>query len=482
MHFIDSLESLDELGDLLDKTVRENGTIERFLEWDGSFGKLLRFLKPSLKGSARSELLNYTENWAVSCTLALDSSNLTNGQLANALLFFPNAVMSYSEDEVPEGLSTFDSQQADLILLNRTNINNFRELVARKSLDPGQLSAEMLLELAFAATAYRIPDEKEFVSSLIALVDQSTWQSKLIAKVLGQRKNRSSVAGAFREKAAGRTAVIIAGQMRGVDRSLPALRQAMSELDADFYVSTWEQPGRIKLDRARAARIFTQEAADRVEGLNDDQIRELNSAIEVRAHFAPEEMECRIREALALRDSTNSLSINIEDGNKPIFRLMSNPQKMYYHNFYWQAALGKNYLSENYDYVVKVRPDIKFVANRRLTLADLRASSDKVATESTDWKFESWGIGAGDQIVYGNSEIMQRILSIWPGYCESADIRTRMRGKRKPLLGHSNIGIEVWLEGIDVTRSTLGHLGYFGDPLIDVEGLDELLTQNETIG
>ncbi|PCC44088.1 hypothetical protein [Brevibacterium aurantiacum] len=481
MQFIESVGSLDELGDLLDRTVEETGSIERFLEWDGSFGKLLRTLKPSLKGSARSELLKYTENWAVRSTLALDSSSLTNSQLANALLFFPEAVVSYSEDEVPEGLSSFDSQQADLILLNRTNLDKFRDLISRESLAPGQLSPEMLLELAFAAAAYRIPDEKKFVSSLIALVDQNTWQSKLIAKVLVKRKNRLSVRRAFREKAAGRTAVIVAGQMRGIDRSLPALRQAMSKLDADFYVSTWDQPGRIKLDRARAARIFTQEAAERVEGLSDNQISELNNTIKVRTHFAPEEMERRIRDALPLRDSTSSLSINIEDGSKTVFRIMNNPQKMYYHNFYWPIVLGNNYFSEEYDYVVKVRPDIKFADNRRLTLADLRASSNKVATESTDWKFESWGLGAGDQIVYGNSEIMERVLSIWPGNCESADIRTRMRGKREPLLGHSNIGIEVWLEGVDVTRSALGHQGYFGDTLIDVKELDELLTQNNTI-
>lgn len=462
------VNTLDDLAELLDRARTGHGGIADFLSINNSYNNLVQSLKASLGNNARSKLLEFTDEWSINSNLKFDTSGLSDTQLSNALLFFPSAVSLDDAENIPGGLGRLDTTQADRMLLRRENLVRLVYLIERQALRPGQLSSELLLELAFAATAYRVANEESLLRCMIELCTQGTWHAKSVRRVLRTRISALRGAGnTFQEKNNGRVAVIVAGQMRGMERSLPALAHALGAVEADVFVSTWSRPGRIRLDRARARRIFTGGAADQLLQLTDNQIELIDDVIEAHNNIDAEDIESMIRNTFRTSKHVGSVLLNIEDPSKTIFALMSNAEKMHYHNMFWPLNKGPGYFSDRYDYIIKVRPDVRYDPNHQLSLDDLRRTRDQVATESLDWKFESWGIGAGDQLLYGNAQNMESVLSIWPGHCRSTSIRTGLRGKVAPLIGHSNIGIELWLRGVDVVSSSLKHRGYHGEVLMD---------------
>lgn len=396
--------------------------------------------------------------------------------LTNLGLLFPKhfsllALSTY------DALSSFSFPNACRLLLNSESATMLLENLMSSSELCVKLSPGLRMALAFGATFYSHPDEKRILTSLAANIpEQRSEQDAIVVDALKERlKNMYGPKRPSRERHGGRTALIVSGQLRGPMSNLRETRARFSLPDVDVYVSTWKRPGRIRIDRSRAARVFTPEAAQRIGKLSDSEIAAVDTVVESSRVSEPDDMRKKIAHELGISDLDR---INIQDEDISIFNRMTNHEKMYFHNNYWPSTLGKGWFSSNYDYVIKIRPDLRLELDEPLTLEDLR-NCRGIATESNGWKFEGFGLGLGDQLMYGQSDVMERLMSVWHTDSRSAVIRTSGLGRPWALLGHSNLGIELWLSGVDPAKMKFKHRGYIGDPLFDVEELEVLLKRIE---
>ena len=128
---------------------------------------------------------------------------------------------------------------------------------------------------------------------------------------------------------------------------------------------------------------------------------------------------------------------------------MTNSEKMYFNNAYWVNTLGKEYFINNFDYILKVRPDIVF-DKFNFDFASLKKNT-VLAEEG--WIFRGWGFGIGDQILVGRSGPMVEILS-----CHSdkalKDLTTTLYPNSSGFMGHVNLGISAWSKNIMVGKLT----------------------------
>lgn len=335
------------------------------------------------------------------------------------------------------------------------------------------LSPGLRMAIAFSLAYYQHVEEDVILASLSSNIPaHQTEQDTIVINAINGRirslKRRDVSA---RELHGGKTALFITGQLRGPLSTLSEIRSKFSLPNVDVFVSTWKRPGRIKIDRVRASRVFTPEATRMALTMSDRELAQVDRLVEDFRRAEPVELKRQIANELSISDLS---CINVQDEEEGIFKAFTNHEKMYFHNAYWPLTFGNGWLSSNYDYAIKVRPDLRLESKGPLTIEDLR-STQGIATESNGWKFEGWGLGIGDQIMYGRANAMEPLMSVWHSRSQSSIIRTSGLGRPWGLLGHSSVGIELWLSGDSPVQMKFKHRGYIGDPLIDVDELSQLV-------
>ena len=370
-------------------------------------------------------------------------------------------------------LSSFGFTNACRIMLNPRSAKVLLDETLASPVLCSKLSPGLRMAISFGATYYSLSDEVMLLISLATNIPvHPTEQDTIVINAVNERlRNLKHPKPQFRERHGGRTALLVAGQLRGPMSSLSEIRSKFALPNVDVFVSTWKRPGRIKIDRVRASRVFTPEAAQEAVKLSESQFAALDNVVERSKASEPDDLRKTIADELGITDLDR---INIQDEDVSVFNRMTNHEKMYFHNTYWPSTLGSGWLSSNYDYVIKARPDLRLETNGPLTLEDLR-NTHGIATESNGWKFEGWGLGLGDQLMYGRSDVMERLMSVWHSDSRSAFIRTSGLGRPWGLLGHSNLGIELWLSGHQPAKMKFKHRGYIGDPPIAVDELAKLI-------
>lgn len=341
------------------------------------------------------------------------------------------------------------------------------------------IASPQLIFSLIVCTATHAPNrESDLIKTIIEIPMNSSREFDLLRKYLKLRlshlvRKPSSVAiGA--ERNGGKVAVIVAGQLRGAEISLPKIESYFNFPQVDFYISTWDSVGRVRFDRARMTRVLTPEAVEIATNFSDEHLLAIDSLLAEEHAEKFSDVELLIRECAPYIRQDH---VHIERESHPIFQAMSIHEKMHFHNMYWPRRLGQNFFSSNYDYVVKIRPDLNLQVSNPLNLDDLRKLDGTVATESPKWKLSSWGFGAGDQILYGPSHIMETVLSTWQCHSEAGRLRVGLLGL-PPMLGHSSIGFEIWLAGSGPSKMKFIHRGYAGEPRL---GTKELLRLSNAV-
>ncbi len=325
-------------------------------------------------------------------------------------------------------------------------------------------SISFILAFAHSVATFTPIREVHVLRSLVHNINAFSSKQTLLKRTLSQRVHHLVVKSksAPETPSSPRVAIIIAGQLRAMEKGLPKIVDLFDFPHVDYFLSTWDRPGTIKLDRARIPRIFESQAKAVAENMTDEELSELSQLMEAENLKNSKDILSCIRNLAPFIPSSN---INVENDQHPTYLAMNNHQKMYHHNSFWVNKLGNDYFTSNFDYIVKLRPDLRLQCGAPLDLSCLSRSEDSVYTESPNWKFESWGFGAGDQVVYGKTSYMLNILSA--GNMDSRSVRTRQLLMSSPaLLGHSNIGLEMWLDGLRPEGMHFTHRGYLGNERI----------------
>lgn len=372
----------------------------------------------------------------------------------------------------------FDVNDAAIFFSNASNAQKFFTFYGEKKIKLEEFSASFLMMAALAATVYLNElESREVLTGIRNTCVQGGPGERLVHLAITRRLQ--SKPQTRPENHEGRTAVIIAGQMRGMDSALTGLIDKIDLPKADYYVSTWAREGRTSADKERAPRVFEPEAVPLADSLSADALRMVDAELRKANTTDKAEMKARIEKLLG--DSVSS-QVSISDEDEPVFAVMSNGGKMHYHNMVWPIKLGSNYLSENYDYVVKVRPDmiLGLQEGKTLNLEVLRAlGDDEIGDDHPQWLLEPWGFGVGDQLFYGKSEAMEKLLSIWPGISDSTRVLTELWGKADPTIGHINLGLEMWMLGYKPAQMPFKKLGLAAPAKVSKGQLEEILRQVE---
>lgn len=460
-----AVNDLDDLIQQLEASTIEHGSAAPFFA-SNPYSKIKTGLLKSIGTSWEHELENALVSWFRDHPSAWPSTPSAS-EFANLAALAPSLGLAYP---VTGGIfQNFTSHNSFTYLQNKKNFLHLTSLSSDGKLFR-HISPSLLMALALSASVHEPRHEDRNLSRLLETISGTDSSSAVIRQAISTRlSNRKELSKATYSHHGHRVALLITGQMRSPDTALPQLAANFKMLNPDVYVSTWQKPGLTKVEPTRYKRIFSEDLWPVAEQLQDNEWAGLSESLGKAESADSTRLRTRIEKAL---EPLNIAGINIDDECHPMFAGMSNHAKMYWHNYFWPTKLGKGFLSHNYDFVIKVRPDISLKSERPFSLSDLSKIGSDVATEFRGWKFNVWGLGSGDQVIYGRSDIMEQVLSTWwDGRRLVPKIVLTALGKPDIFLGHQNTGLEIWLSGSTPVKMSFGHGGFHSARISSMEEL-----------
>lgn len=342
------------------------------------------------------------------------------------------------------------------ILLNLP-IGSFKRLLCRKELaffiSEGVLRNNLdnvesikLLFTAFAATAHSLyNDEMVFLSTICnALSKRQDELSLLIHSLIIKRINAITEfhnSHNLPDKDA-RIALIITGQLRGYLDALPSLAKKFSDLSkVDVFISTWKRIGMTTFSTERLERIFDSDLILSLK--NSGNIHQAEEIYKNHCNLSGQIDAVNLQKQLYnIFPGVRSININIEDDFVTPYCEMSNPEKMYYHNAFW-VKNSDVFKKNKYSLVIKTRPDLHFPKST-MSFNELDPSNHIFTEDSNGWIYREWGFGVGDQLIYGNAELMMGILNLHEVDSIYSKITRLLSSSGTTYLGHINCGVFAW--------------------------------------
>lgn len=210
-----------------------------------------------------------------------------------------------------------------------------------------------------------------------------------------------------------RVAVLIAGQFRGHQYSIPSIRRFISGVNCDLYISAWDRFGfrditSDKRSYKHLERTFDAHFCNLVNELNVDLTGYIDSITNLRSHlggkltkefvlekFSDATVEI-LNEELFEKDNSKleSKLLSFYPKSKTVFANSINMMKMVFANYSClQQAKNSNI---RYTHIVKIRPDFVISSNR--SLAELM---ENIALKKSYCFVDDWGGEVSDQFFLG---------------------------------------------------------------------------------
>lgn len=247
-------------------------------------------------------------------------------------------------------------------------------------------------------------------------------------------------------------ALLICGQLRGFESSLPKFESKFCHLGTiDTFVSTWEEIGSTRFNLQSAYRIFDKESCDYIyENKDLLDLERFDAAI---YQYKKDAFPKKIIEDTLLKnlDWTDSISISIKNDKEYPYNKMSNSEKMYYHNSFWIETLGDDVFNK-YDIIIKIRPDYLFINEEPISNIQSLIESKSILVDASNYLFQEWGFGMGDQLWIGSPKNILPILKSHSRESLSYKYISKIY-PNKEYLGHINCGIEAWVNGLKILNT-----------------------------
>lgn len=346
------------------------------------------------------------------------------------------------------------------------------------------VSAPLALQLSLACAALRddVQAELEDLRMILSVRQRESESRSLVQSVLERRVKELTTRNLSedrRKERGNRCALMVSGQLRGFEEGLAQLSQYLDldSLKIDVYVSSWVMVGAASINRARLSRRFTSDAARFLdENYSDEELEDLQRWLP--SHELDGDDHSLRERIISLFPWAEEIRVNLDDERRYPYRSYGNPAKMYYHNAYWIETLGRSHFTENYDYIIKMRPDLKVRPGGRIDQAVL-AQLVGVAADTNSFIYEPWGFGMGDQLFYGVTADMVELLSFPISDASSSRLMVLAEGRPTGRMGHINLALEWWLRGGRIEASVLQRGGFFEAPRMTLESLQQHISQHE---
>ncbi|MCW9715287.1 hypothetical protein [Avibacterium sp. 21-594] len=336
--------------------------------------------------------------------------------------------------------STLGYSASTLFMANPNNLKKIIEYISQNRVIT--LSPVLCMQIAFRNTVNNFKDEKLILPMLLERMNPRSGD-RIAVSALKQRLQ--SINKTFEIKSTKRKALFICGQFRDIEMTIPRLTNYFDINNLDIYISSWLKPGSTRIDPVRLNRRVESSAIDQIlEKFNKEELEQIANYEDIERNKNIKNTKLILEQGFS---QAKKLKISLLDDDDVIYKLMDNHEKMHFHNLYWIRKLGKKFFLENYDIIIKTRPDILLSIPEKVSSHLYEISSQDIYCDHPEWLYETWGFGMGDQLFYGNTELMLSLLDI--KYPES--LSTRLLSETFHLgrltQGHINIGIELWLRG-----------------------------------
>ena len=309
----------------------------------------------------------------------------------------------------------------------------------------------------FLETTNASANLKKFVNDLIESVE------KKLVKSLDFKES----------KAKKNIALFLCGQVRGdVTAALNNYRKAFFGMNVDLFVSTWRKKGETTIRSQQLYRVMSARAVKNIEdnfsSVSENFINYLNNYLRSKNTSINEQLFAE--KYFSENDCFNDIYINVENDENRAFSVMSNPEKMYYHNSVWINKLGDEFFRK-YDLCVKLRPDARI---NSLNLDEIfEVTEEGVITEDPEGRFlRVWGFGIGDQAVFSNALNFVDLMKSWndkqiSGIFEELNL--------KKYIGHANIGNVAMKRGMNIIGNKFFNISLDGAEKISDDEINGLI-------
>lgn len=370
----------------------------------------------------------------------------------NVAYFAPSSFIKTSIENLVNILQSCSQVQLNFILSQPIVVSHFIELLRTQQTNLLQmLNVKFLISFLQALTQqekFQTQEEIKICQAFLkmhGLYNDPLNRSILDARIRSLQKESVPLA----KNSGLKVALLVCGQLRGFEYAIPRFMQKFGKLGCvNAYISTWDEVGYTRFNLQNAYRIFDKATCNFI--MENKDSLDLNKfddeLLQYTANFySPERIKEILNQSLSW---CNEIKINLKNYKEYPYNKMSNSEKMYYHNSYWVETLGEEHFKQ-YDLIIKIRPDYFFRDELPLSIKDL--TSTNVLVDTSNYLFQEWGFGLGDQLWIGMPEPMLSLLS-----CHRRDSLSYhymySYYKKETYQGHINCGIQAWLSGLSIVK------------------------------
>lgn len=375
--------------------------------------------------------------------------------ISNFIIFLPSFSNKFIRYFIRDILSLTESKLLILLTNKETTDQIANELDRILTLNLNYLTPKKLLFIMLAAFKHRIySNDKEIrVIDKIILVYENTinkdWD--ILLRFLKERKlnisqSKHNSSLIINHKKRLRCALIISGQFRYPINNIDALVEkisANSDIDlTKIFVASWSKLGGYCLNEAN--KFYRHLTKDAIRLIEEKEINLLSLMEEVRVN---KNIDSEINIVNMNNEKFIGVNCILNEEESSVFSKMTNPEKMYYNNYIWIDKLGIDYFIENFDLIIKVRPDINILD----FTSNIKKIDENSVLAEEGYVFKRWGFGAGDQVLMGSPRAILPLLSCYSDK-DVISLVELLHGEKDKYRGHINIGLRAWLNNIKVDR------------------------------
>lgn len=436
------LLTIEKIKELVKEEKFNVAFLQQILQKKGLPSEIIRYLSTHYSGAAHRKFMEYLENTVESLGLLSDDSILNQDyEVVNLLYFFPKFSAQHFEQIVPK-IYTLSVEEFRSILRNKQICELLLKMPFLKdTTNEGLRKSIFLLMAGFFHKIFL--NQAQEIALLKDMLTASSYNNVLMAVINSRIKSLSQKKETSFSKM-GRCALLISGQFRLPFIDVEAvLKRINSVIKVDeVFISSWDKVGVMNFD-------FLSKVISAVDENLQRKVQDGEISIEHIAKICKEQF---INQENLVIPNKEGLRVILNNENVYPYRQMTAPQKMYFNNEVWVGTLGDQYFLDNFDTILKIRPDSILTRRDDAIRWEELTLKDNTIYANSGFSYKEEGLVMGDMFLYGKTKDMLPMLKIHSNVVLERFISWLYNwgAGNRGYQGHLNMAVCAWMNALDV--------------------------------
>ncbi|WP_429127312.1 glycosyltransferase family 2 protein [Aeromonas media] len=305
----------------------------------------------------------------------------------------------------------------------------------------------LILSLSASIEAHSPYKEKILIEKIL---NKNIYFSQKIKNLLSQRINKIQYLYPLKKCNTNnglRLLILVGGQLNNYTSAMSTWKEYFNGCErVDCVISTWNNLGFQEFSKIHKDNDLDKFFDKNIINAYNQQEISLSKLEDLynKSYSQLELDDNDIKSIEALLDWTSDLKIKIHSKKHDDFQGMNNAEEYYYHHKYFSSLQID---LDQYDLIVKIRPDLKFHSLNNNIHNELHKISNKVVLVDGDGYFLApWGFGTGDQLLAFSPSNFDKILN---SDFNEYDVGELCKRFGKPKLSiHTSLAFQFWAHGL----------------------------------